>query len=714
MDFWGSLVVLRRHWVTVTAVLLLWLPAATVILWSPAPTYGSSGSIAITSPKSALKWTPNEGYQHPRNPLLNFTSGLPVALAGLIQQLRDPSVVASSPLLADETSSFSVQTGGHLPMGDPNSPILLIQARGTTPRTSQAIVQEVIDTSQRLLAEQQIELGVATAFRVKVTVVLPPTNPVQLKGSRSRGLLAALLLTLPVALGGAVIAERLQYRWRIRARQVPPSGSGPPVQSGPISEPAWPMRPPRRMDVAMMTGAFVVFLTAIPARLVPVGLPASLSLASLVGLLLGGWWMCAHLVHHLGMAKGWNLVRAVILTYALSLLLTYGYATTRYLPFDELHSTDHTIVTMASLIAVALAVCDGVRDAERLHFLLKIVVCGATFMAVVGLIQSVLSFDLTRYLELPGLRPSFDDSLYHNVLERDDLRRPAGTAGHPIEFGAVCAMALPLGLYYALRPHLGFLNRMFWATCAAVTGIGSVLALSRSAMICLAVAAMFLVIGWPLRRTLTAIAVVGVSFLVTGLAAPRLITALVTLFASASSDPSIQTRTQDYDPAFVEAARHPWLGRGLGTWLSTKYNILDNQYLHTLLENGVVGVVAFALLFTVPVVCLLRLWRRLDNRHDREFVLALAAALSVNTIGSITYDSLTYTIATGLTFVLIGATAAALRICREEPDKTLDAELLDLNRPAGRCPDRWVRPGEADEDAILEAEIVGSSSEPHD
>ena len=293
------------------------------------------------------------------------------------------------------------------------------------------------------------------------------------------------------------------------------------------------------------------------------------------------------------------------------------------------------------------------------------------------------------------------------------LRRPSGTAGHPIEFGAVCTMILPVALYYALRPRLGLLSRLYWLTCVGTLLAGVVLALSRSAMICFGVVAVILLIGWPLRRTVLTLVVGAAGFMVVWLGFPTLVTALTTLFSTAGSDTSILARTRDYDAALAETMKHPWLGRGLGTWLSTKYNILDNQYLHTLLENGIVGVVAFVLLFLVPIVGLLRLRARLTCRDDRQFALTLLAALSVDLVGSIAYDSLTYPIATGLAFVLIGATGAALRICHEQLDQPLDAELLDEvdlpGVPDLPAPDSD-RFGPPESEEIYDAEIVEVTS----
>jgi len=61
------------------------------------------------------------------------------------------------------------------------------------------------------------------------------------------------------------------------------------------------------------------------------------------------------------MAKGRNVARTALFLYAASQLATYGAATYAGLPFDELKATDRTIITLFSVIAVGLAVCDGVR-----------------------------------------------------------------------------------------------------------------------------------------------------------------------------------------------------------------------------------------------------------------------------------------------------------------------------------------------------------------
>ena len=65
------------------------------------------------------------------------------------------------------------------------------------------------------------------------------------------------------------------------------------------------------------------------------------------------------------------------------------------------------------------------------------------------------------------------------------------------------------------------------------------------------------------------------------------------------TDDSVQGRTHDYGNAFEEIAKHLWLGRGLGTWYAPKHQVFDNQYLLSLVEVGVLGMVAFMGIFSL-------------------------------------------------------------------------------------------------------------------
>ncbi|MDX6649427.1 MAG: hypothetical protein QOJ97_1378 [Solirubrobacteraceae bacterium] len=97
-----------------------------------------------------------------------------------------------------------------------------------------------------------------------------------------------------------------------------------------------------------------------------------------------------------------------------------------------------------------------------------------------------------------------------------------------------------------------------------------------------------------------------------------------------SAGASGQARSADYE-AIVPDVRHKLLtGRGWGTYAAKKYRVLDNQYLGLLIETGLLGLAAFALLvISIPVVA----YRVVRQRHPGRAPPALAAAAGAVSFG---------------------------------------------------------------------------------
>ena len=182
------------------------------------------------------------------------------------------------------------------------------------------------------------------------------------------------------------------------------------------------------------------------------------------------------------MAKGRNPVRIALFGYLTAMLATYGYATYGYLPADELNLADHALVLIVAWSASPCSSATGCADLDRLDFLLKTVVAAGAVVAVIGACQFLFDLDLTRLLRLPILEFTSEDAA---VLEREELRRVAATTGHPIEFGVVCAMLLPIAAHYGFqRPRAGR-GRGRWG-CTLLIAMGLMFSVSRSAMLGLA------------------------------------------------------------------------------------------------------------------------------------------------------------------------------------------------------------------------------------
>jgi O-antigen ligase len=418
----------------------------------------------------------------------------------------------------------------------------------------------------------------------------------------------------------------------------------------------------QRADAATLVCLLAITLMIFPGRLVLRGIPFSLTPANLVSLLAGMCWLCAQCTVTLGVAKGRVPVRTAVFLFVVATLATYGYVNAGFLPADERGFADHRLVLNLALVGLAVSVCDGVRTLERLDLVLKTVVVAGAVMGVVGACQFLLKLDLTTYLALPGLRYTFEDSA---VLSRGAQNRVASTTGHPIEFGVVCSMVLPLAAHYGFQAQERGRPALRWWLCAASIASGLFFSVSRSAVLTVGAMGFVLFLGWPGRRRLQALIAAMLSLGVMKLMSPGLINTIYNLFAKANQDSSVQVRAHRYTQAAKEISSHLWLGRGDGTWYFPKYNAFDNQYIMSMVQTGVIGTVAFVVLFVCGIYSAARARYLAFDTRTRDLSLTLAACLLVPLVGAITFDLLAFSTVTGLSFLLLGASGALLRTVTE-------------------------------------------------
>ena len=346
---------------------------------------------------------------------------------------------------------------------------------------------------------------------------------------------------------------------------------------------------------AALTG-YLVVLFLVPAALVVGPLNASTgtpaNLLALAGLL---WWACARLVPSFRVARGWNPIRFVLLVFVASALLAYVSGAMRPLARDELHAADDGLVHVAAWAGVALVTMDMLVSRRSVERLLRrlVVLCG--ILAGLGVVQFFTGIDIAGVFRIPGLH---DNGVIGAISERSIFRRVAGTASHPIEFGVVLAMVFPLALHFAFIAGSVVRRRLTWLVVILIA-MGIPMSLSRSAIVGVAAALLLVVPTWSRRRQLQALVVVPLFAMAMRLVVPGLLGTIKSLFTNLSNDPSIQGRTDDYAVVGQFISQSPWVGRGFGTFLPSKYVTLDNQYLGSLVEVGIVGFVALLLLVVV-------------------------------------------------------------------------------------------------------------------
>ena len=125
----------------------------------------------------------------------------------------------------------------------------------------------------------------------------------------------------------------------------------------------------------------------------------------------------------------------------------------------------------------------------------------------------------------------------------------------------------------------------------------------------------------------------------------------------------MQARLYDYPEVERLVNQAPWLGHGGGTYLPVNpMFILDNQYLKTAIELGLIGVVVLVAFFLVPLISALVARRRSGDPELRLLCAALAGAALAAGVCSLTFDSLSFPMFANVYALVIGLIGACWRL----------------------------------------------------
>jgi O-antigen ligase len=246
-----------------------------------------------------------------------------------------------------------------------------------------------------------------------------------------------------------------------------------------------------------------------------------------------------------------------------------------------------------------------------------------------------------------------------------------GTAIHPIEFGAIVGMLMPLMIVYGLG--LGVKRhglRAFAAWLPTVAGAMAIaLSSSRSALIGLVVGVVGLLPVMTRAQRLLALLAAALMAAFVFLAVPGMVGTVLGLFTGVSNDPSVASRVESYAIALAYISRAPILGRGMGTFLP-RYRIFDNQYLLTIVETGFVGLAALILLSLSALVPAARMVLRAPASSPQRLLGGgLGASCLVGTVCLAFFDGFSFPMMPGLWLVVMGLAGAGYRLTRLSPDQ---------------------------------------------
>lgn len=392
-----------------------------------------------------------------------------------------------------------------------------------------------------------------------------------------------------------------------------------------------------RVDAALLLAVMVIFIDLIPFNLI---LPGTTDVARpglVVGFFLFSWWILARFAPHLSMT-GPQPMRWAVLIFMVSALLSYAAGFTRGLTTMEANGSDRRMLLFCILSGAILGAADGVPNWLRLRSVTNAMVWCGGIVAVIGVVQYLTEFDITEYFIFPGLEakgwaPGFE--------MRGTSYRVASTTAHFIELSAMLALCLPLAIH-AARFTVGRARKTVAVLCALAIAAGIAATVSRTGLVAVALMMLCLVPVWGWRmRYNTAVITIG---LVAAMAvvSPGLVLTLFDLFNDAGKDSSITGRTADYPVVFHYVAMSPWLGRGTGTWIPPQYRILDNQWLVTLLDCGIIGVVVMFGLHMTGIVLAYKALRRSTTEEARHLCAALISTQVIALAVAATFDSLSF------------------------------------------------------------------------
>jgi hypothetical protein len=319
-----------------------------------------------------------------------------------------------------------------------------------------------------------------------------------------------------------------------------------------------------------------------------------------------------------------------------------------------------------------------VRTQAEVTFVLETLVLCAAVLGFLGVIEWKTGHNVFSHLNdyVPGLEPTGPPL----DVFRAGLTRAYASAQHPIAYGAALAVILPHALVFAYRRA-----NPLWIGAAVLIMMGCLASISRTSILMLLVIAVVFVVQRPqaVRRILPLLLPLAV---VVQLALPGTFSTVTTLFlpkeglVAQQADQSVGSgRVASFGPAIDEAASHPLLGRGFGTRIPTdepggpKKNsfILDDEWLSTTLEIGLVGMFAWIWIFGRFCTRTLKAaWR--DTSDTGWMLTAFGASVLSFAVGMAFYDAFSFIQVTILMIVMLALGSSTLA--------NLDASRADASR----------------------------------
>ena len=358
-------------------------------------------------------------------------------------------------------------------------------------------------------------------------------------------------------------------------------------------------------------------------------------------------------------------------------LVSYALIDRALLTTTQQVAADRWLLQVAGVSGVILVTAECLYSLEDIRRVLRVLTLGGAFCGVVALLQFKFHRDITPYLLhlLPGFSVNASAAANAALSSRGAFSRVSGTAIDPIELGVVAGMLLPLAIWLAMY-DTGRSKTARWLPVVLIA-VSVPASVSRSAILAAGIAVGVFVIALPPAFRVRMFGGIALAVVAVFLTAHGLISTLKYFFLAGTADSSIAHRVNNYTYVEQQVRIAPWFGQGGGTYIpASGVNILDNQYLTTAIELGLVGLAMLAFFLIWPALAALTARRRADNPELRDLCAALAGAALAATVCSGTFDSLSFPMFVNVQALVLGLIGAAWLLANRNDKATPGAWLL--------------------------------------
>ena len=331
-----------------------------------------------------------------------------------------------------------------------------------------------------------------------------------------------------------------------------------------------------------------------------------------------------------------------------------------------------SLTFFASFVLVYYLTATTIRRRADAEFLLKLLTLSGTAIGIFAVLEQRTHYNVFDHLHtiLPFL--TFEGQL--SYLKLGSNLRVFGPSQQPIALGAALVVILPVAIYFAR------VSSRRWWFAAVLLLLGAFASGSRTAMVMLTVEGIVFFCLKPAETVKLWPALIP-AFAVVHVALPGTIGSLKDAFFPKGGLIAQQSQSQaDYNPLLAggrisliepmlnEASQKPVFGEGYGTRITgfdtpnRNAPILDNQWLSNVLEVGFVGLAAWAWLMVTACRKLFGAARRAEEVRDNWLFTALGASVASFAVGMVTFDAFSFTQAAFIFWILLGLSAALLKI----------------------------------------------------